>query len=215
MNSKNKDKNKDKYKNSITLRIITIGNAGVGKTSIIKRYISDIFDNNTLSTIGIEFSSKEITLKNGKAITLKLMDTGGQEIYRALSKSYFKNSDGVLFVFALNNEQSFTDISDWINYFNENCFGNVNIPKFLIGNKCDLDSKVNKDLINKVANDNDMKYFETSAKDKINIDNAFEEMGERLFEEYHKSGREKGIQLKISEKPKKKGCACATVQGNI
>ena len=205
---------KNKDKNTITLQIVTMGNAGVGKSSIIKRYISDIFDNNSLSTIGIEFSIKEMTLKNGKKIKLKLMDTGGQELYRSLSKSYFKNSDGVLFVFALNNEQSFTDISEWINFFNENCFRD-NIPKYLIGNKCDLDSHVNQALINEIANNNDMKYFKTSAKEKININNIFEEMGEKLYEEYKKSGRENNIQLKSIEKPKKKSCGCGHVEGSL
>ena len=205
---------KNKDKNTITLQIVTMGNAGVGKSSIIKRYISDIFDNNSISTIGVEFSIKEMTLKNGKKIKLKLMDTSGQELYRSLSKSYFKNSDGVLFVFALNNEQSFTDISEWINFFNENCFRD-NIPKYLIGNKCDLDSKVNQALINEIANNNDMKYFKTSAKEKININNIFEEMGEKLYEEYKKSGRENNIQLKSIKKPKKKSCGCGQVEGSL
>ena len=206
-------KNKDKAK--ITLQIITMGNAGVGKSSIIKRYITGIFDNNSLSTIGVEFSVKEITVKDGTKINLKLMDTGGQELYRSLSKSYFKNSDGVLFVFALNNEQSFTDISEWINYFNENCFRKDNFPKYLIGNKCDLASNVNEASINEVANNNDMKYFQTSAKDKININKVFEEMGEKLYEEYLKSGRVKNIQLKSAAKPNKKSCSCAHVHGNV
>ena len=205
---------KNKDKNTVTLQIVTMGNAGVGKSSIIKRYISDIFDNNSISTIGVEFSIKEMTLKNGKKIKLKLMDTSGQELYRSLSKSYFKNSDGVLFVFALNNEQSFTDISEWINFFNENCFRD-NIPKYLIGNKCDLDSHVNQALIKEVANNNDMKYFKTSAKEKININNIFEEMGEKLFEEYKKSGRENNIQLKSIKKPKKKSCGCGHVEGSL
>ena len=206
---------KKKGENNITLQIVTMGNAGVGKSSIIKRYLTDIFDNNTLSTIGIEFRIKEITVKDGTKINLKLMDTGGQELYKSLSKSYFKNTDGVLFVFALNNEQSFKDISEWINFFNDNCFRKDNIPKYLIGNKCDLDSNVNEASINEVANKNDMKYFQTSAKDKININNVFEEMGEELYEDYLKSSRAKNIQLKKAPKSKKKSCGCANVQGNL
>ena len=117
MSKKNKDNN------NLSFQIITLGNPGVGKTSIIHRYISNVFDNNNLSTIGIDFCKKEITLKNGKKIQLKLTDTGGQELYKSLSKTYFKNSDGVLFVFSLNNEESFRDISKWIKDFKENCFG--------------------------------------------------------------------------------------------
>ena len=87
--------------NADTMRVITLGESGVGKTSIIRRYIHNIFDENNLSTIGLNFSFKEVKLKNGKSINIKLIDTAGQEKYKALAKSYFKNVDAVLFVFML------------------------------------------------------------------------------------------------------------------
>ena len=103
--SKNKMNNKNKEQT--VFKIITLGNSGVGKTSIIERYINNIFNDNAISTVGLEFCVKKIKLKDGKEISLKLMDTSGQEKYSAVTKSYLKNAEGVLFVFALNNKESF------------------------------------------------------------------------------------------------------------
>ena len=122
-------------------KIITLRNSGVGKTSIINKFVHLDFIENILSTIGIEFSAKELILKNNQKILLKMIDTGGQEKFKSLSSSYFKHADGVFFVFALNNKQSFFQIKDWIELFKENSDNN-NIPKYLVGNKCDLLNEV-------------------------------------------------------------------------
>ena len=92
---------KKEEKESLQFKIITLGDCGVGKKSIIKRYVYKNFDENQLTTIGISFSFKEVILKDGTKISLKFINTGGQEKYRALSKSYFKNAKGVLFIFSL------------------------------------------------------------------------------------------------------------------
>ena len=105
---------KYKKENEDIMKVITLGEGGVGKTSIIRRYIDNEFDENVLSTIGLNFSFKNIELKDGNTIKLKLIDTAGQEKYRALAKSYFKNIDAVLFIFALDNQESFDNIKNWI-----------------------------------------------------------------------------------------------------
>ena len=84
---------------NIVFRIITLGNSGVGKTSILRRYAYEMFNEDIMTTIGVNLVFKEITLKNGKTIKLKLIDTAGQEKYKALTKSYYKNADGVFFCF--------------------------------------------------------------------------------------------------------------------
>ena len=127
--------------NIIGPKVIILGESGVGKSSIIKRFIYNKFEDNALSTIGIDFSFKEIILENNATIKLKIMDTSGQEKFRALSKSYYKNADGVFFVFALNNMDSFKRLEEWIKTFNENYISNQDIPKFLVGNKNDLSYK--------------------------------------------------------------------------
>ena len=194
-------------------KIITVGNSGVGKTSIIKRYIYNTFEDNTLSTVGLDFLLKTITLKNEKEIKLKLIDTGGQEKFRSLSKTYFRNAEGVLFVFALNNEQSFIEIKDWIKMFQDAHNGNPNIPKFLVGNKCDLNEKnIKQNDIDDFAKDNNLKYVETSAKDNILITELFQEIGEILYKDFVKSGKEhksqkvENIEINEDKENKKKGC---------
>ena len=203
--------------NADTMRVITLGESGVGKTSIIRRYIHNIFDENNLSTIGLNFSFKEVKLKNGKSINIKLIDTAGQEKYKALAKSYFKNVDAVLFVFSLNNQDSFDNMKNWINLFNDNHNGKEGIPKYLIGNKADEKREVQKNMVDEFLSKNKYKYFETSAKDNNGIDEVFQELSEDLYTILVETGSNK-IQNaqtlnKFKRKPKKPDCICAIKQG--
>lgn len=200
----------------LTFKIITIGDSNVGKTSIIRRYIYNIFDENTMSTIGISFCFKEVTLKSGTKISLKLVDTAGEEKYRALTKSYFKNTEGVLFVFDYSNINSFENITNWIKIFEENHNGK-GIPKYLIGNKSDLRKKVSNpvdekeiDKLLKQERFKDYKFESTSALENENIDKIFEELSETMYENYQKSPDkgQKNVLVKKYEKKKKKNGNC-------
>ena len=207
-------KNKE---NADTMRVITLGESGVGKTSIIRRYIHNIFDENNLSTIGLNFSFKEVKLKKGKSINIKLIDTAGQEKYKALAKSYFKNVDAVLFVFSLNNQDSFDNMKNWINLFNDNHNGKEGIPKYLIGNKADEKREVQKNMVDEFLSKNKYKYFETSAKDNNGIDELFQELSEDLYTILIEAGSNKTQNAqtlnKFKRKPKKPDCICAIKQG--
>jgi len=215
---KNKDKNKDNNKDDIEFKLITLGDSGVGKTSIIKRFISGKFDMKTISTIGFGNFSKEITLKNGTKIKLCLIDTAGQENYQALSATYIKNADGVLFIFAHNNRESLNNIKKWVDNFKENnkeadYFNNV-FPAYLVGNKCDLDHEMDDDEIQDVKKENNFYgYIDTSAKDDIGINRVFDEMGEMLIKIYGK--RKKGHNVKLAVKHKKQGAGCTLCQPDV
>ena len=205
-------------KNNIEFKIITLGESGVGKTSIFKRFAYNIFEDNVITTVGMVFSHKEIVLKNNITIKLKLMDTSGQERFRSLSKSYFKNADGVFFVFALNNDKSFEDLKNWIDEFkNNNSLSSV-IPKYLVGNKSDLsNTNITETSIKQFKEEYNMDYYEISAKTNKNIDKLFQDMGEILYDNYKNSGAIKGIQLKnknINEK-KKKACCDQTISVDV
>ena len=104
----------------VSFKLFCIGDSGVGKTAILRRYVHSIFNDDSLSTIGVFYSYKEVTLNGKDKIKLKLIDTAGQEKYKALTKSYFKNVDGVLFVFALDDKITFNDVNEWIELFNAN-----------------------------------------------------------------------------------------------
>ena len=200
-----------------TMKVITLGESGVGKTSIIRRYIHNIFDDNNLSTIGLNFSFKEMKLKNGKSINIKLIDTAGQEKYKALAKSYFKNVDAVLFVFAINNQESFDNIKNWINLFNENHNGKEGIPKYLIGNKADQERNVKKEVVDEFAKQNKYKYYETSAKDNMGIDSLFQELSEDLYKIFIETGGNKTQNTqtlnKFKAKKGKSDCICYVKAG--
>ena len=182
--------------------IITLGDTGVGKTSIFNRYAFNKFDENSLSTIGMSFAVKEVKIKKGEKIRLKLIDTSGQEKYRSLSKSYYKNADGVLFVFALNDIDSFEHITSWMEQFKENA-NKIDIPMFLVGNKNDLKNEVEENLINDLLEKNkDLQYVSTSAKDNKNINELFDQMIQILNKTNHKSGKQKKTKLEQNQQKK-------------
>ncbi len=192
----------------IEFKLITLGDSGVGKTSIIKKYAFNIFDENSLTTVGINYVFKDVTIKSKKKnikIKLKLIDTAGQEKYKAITTTYFKNADGVFFVYSLEDELTFTNMKEWIKLFRENN-GKSDIPKFLIGNKSDLNKDYDSETIDEFIKNNFIsKFYMTSALDKTNIDEAVQKIVEEMYENYIKNGRnknQKNIELK---KNKKKG----------
>ena len=192
----------------IIFKIITIGDSGVGKTSILKRYVYNSYNINSLATVGVNFSFKDVVLKNGTKVQLKLIDTAGQEKYKSLAKTYYKNTEGVLFVFSFDDKKSFDNITNWIDEFKENN-GNENIPTLLIGNKSDVPKKeVDQESINKLLSQHKMKYIESSALNNENIDQIFDDLSERMYI-YSKSiskNKQQGKTLAKFEQKKKISC---------
>lgn len=207
--------NNNQNENLLSFKIITLGESGVGKTSIILRFHSNEFKKNSESTTGLSFSFKSITLKNKEKIELKLIDTGGEEKYRALAKSYFKNSDGVLFVYAKDNMESFLNIKEWITLFNENHNGKEGVPKFLVESKGDLNRVVDEKLAEDFAKENNMPLVKTSAKRNDSINELFEQIAELLYENHMKENnkdfsQKKSINLSYKKKTKKSHCCLVT-----
>ena len=176
--------------NDTEFKIITLGNPGVGKTSIIQRFVNDEFNPDQLSTLGVSLSFRVLTI-NKRKLKLKLIDTGGQEKYRAIAKNYFKHADVVLFVFDLNLKVSFESIQYWIDLFNESADGDKIILKYLIGNKCDLPQNVDQGLIDELVEKNKLLYMSTSALTKNQIDEMFEYIAGELYEYSEKNEKNK------------------------
>ena len=176
--------------NDLEYKIITLGDSSVGKTSIINRFINGEFRPDSKPTLGIKHSFKILELghlNNKKKLKLSIIDTGGQEKYKALSISYFRYADVVLFIFNLNEPFSFENIQKWIDNFNENNNKSKKvIKKYLIGNKSDLEQKVEQNLIDEFAKKNIMPYKATSAKTNSQINELFQMIGEELYEEIDK-----------------------------
>ena len=190
----------------IIFNVITVGDSGVGKSSIIKRYTYNIFEEETLSTIGLSYAFKEVEVENGKKVKIKLIDTGGQEKYRALCKSYFRNANAVLFVFSMNNENTLKNINDWIETFKN--YSNENIVKYLIGNKVDLGEEVDMNLINQISKDNNLKFKSISSKENISIDELFQEICNDLYQNYKKSNKKENLKIEKHKHGKKRKKKC-------
>lgn len=154
-------------------KILTLGNSMVGKTSLITKYVDNKFHDSYLSTIGIDYQTKIIEYK-GEQVQFNIWDSAGQEKYRSISKQYYKKSDAVILTFDLSSQESFQSIDDWFKEVKDQTKNNILIV--LNGNKSDLPDDVktvSKTEAQKFANNNNLKYFETSAKTGEGVNELF------------------------------------------
>ena len=151
---------------------------------------------------------KDIIVNKKDKVKLKLIDTCGQEKYRAITKSYLKNADVVLFIFSMEDIDSFNNIVDWIKLFKENNCKEDNSPKYLVGNKSDLENKVDKSLIDEFAQKAEIPFISTSAKENKYINELFEDIGKNLYLDYINKGvgKQNNFQISIKKEKQKKGC---------
>ena len=170
-------------------KIILIGNSGVGKSSILQRYIQKVFQESFASTIGVDFFMKTINIGD-KSIKLQLWDTAGTEKFRSITTGYYRGADAAFVVFDLSSKSSFKNLNEWIESYYK--YSNPDVEKnvILIGNKSDLFDKreVTKEEIEKFIKDNNINYFETSAKDGKNIDECFTFIAEKLMNQNANKG---------------------------
>ena len=175
LNSSFVDESEDfKNSNKIQFSVILIGDSNVGKTSIVKKFITGSFNEKIQCTIEVEFNTKNLKIDKNLYAEIKIFDTAGQEKYRALTKSYYRNVNGVILVFDLTDENALNKLTKWTTDITENT---ENVEIILVGNKIDLkDRKISKTEAENFAKSNNYKYIETSAKDGTNILLLFEEL---------------------------------------
>jgi len=168
--------------------LLIIGDATVGKTCILRRFAQDKFTSNYISTVGIDFFTKDVILDD-KKIHIKIWDTAGQERYRSLTQGFFRKAEGIIIVYDITNEKSFNNLKFWI----ESIENNINsqspkIPAIIVGNKIDiLERKVDKVSAENFAKDKNYKYFEVSAKSGINIDESIKYLIKNVLEEQNEN----------------------------
>ena len=164
----------------IVLKLLLLGDSSVGKTSILLKYISNKFDESSISTVGVDYMDKIIDYNKFK-IKLQIWDTSGEEKFRTITKNFYRNADGLLVVFDLTKKESYDHIKSWINEAKEN---NDKLKTILIGNKLDLKDEriVAIDVAKQFAEKNNLKYIETSAKDGTNINESFQTIIDLLFD---------------------------------
>ena len=154
------------------IKLIFLGETGVGKTSIFTRYITGKFDENRIASIGVDFETKPLKYK-GKSYIIQLFDTAGQERFRSIINGYYNMAKGIFIVFDLTNENSLNSIDYWVNNVKEN---NQEGKIVILGNKSDLKNEILKEeIINRqLEKYKDTVFIKTSAKTNKNINEAFE-----------------------------------------
>ena len=177
--------NKQKTKNykPIPCKIILVGDSGVGKTCIIRRYLSSEFFPNNLTTDGVSYSKKDI-IKDGKVIQLDLWDTAGQEKYRSLGKHFYKDAFIIILVYDITKKESFENMKNiWLEDIIN--FGEKYKVLAVVGNKCDLyeQEAIPEEEARKFADEHNALFVNVSAKVGTNIDFLFESCVKKYFDQ--------------------------------
>jgi len=182
------------------LKVILLGDGGVGKSSLMNVYVSGKFSAYSFHTIGVEFLIKEIEVDNRK-VALQIWDTAGQERYRSLRTPFYRGSDCCLLTFAVDDAASFSNLSTWIREFvyyadigaNDGCDPEDMTGRFpfvVLGNKADdgVTRVVTKEQAVEWCQNHSIPYYETSARDAVNVSEAFEAAARRVQEINHRLG---------------------------
>ena len=155
--------NPEKEEPDIVLKIVLVGESGVGKSNIVTRYINDTFNLNSMSTIGVDLLSRQLYIDNVNLL-VQMWDTAGQERMRALSSSFYKNAKGVMLIYDITSKESFARLKFWLKELHKSTDEKVKVT--VVGNKIDLlaQREVSKEEAQKFASERGFYYMEVSAK---------------------------------------------------
>eukprot|EP01012_Entosiphon_sulcatum_P066015 TRINITY_DN95068_c0_g1_i1.p1 TRINITY_DN95068_c0_g1~~TRINITY_DN95068_c0_g1_i1.p1 ORF type:complete len:206 (-),score=50.97 TRINITY_DN95068_c0_g1_i1:40-657(-) len=198
----------------VLLKVIILGDSGVGKTCLMNQYVNKKFDSRYKATIGADFLTKELEV-DGTLVTLQIWDTAGQERFQSLGSAFYRGADACILVFDLTSQETFQHLTSWHDEFIIQAGQNKDFV--LLGNKCDLEEKrvvSQKGALGwctKHSQDEDspIPYFETSAKDNLNVEQAFLSVAKSALK---KSTEEPEVFIPTTvdvtsqAAPKKKGC---------
>ena len=173
------------------LKIVLIGESGVGKTNLLSRFVRDQFNPDSKTTIGVEFATKTMKILD-KKVKAQIWDTAGQERYRAITSAYYRGAVGALLVYDITASLTFSSLDRWLKELRDNA--DRNIVVMLVGNKNDmieLRAVSPEDGMN-FSKDKDLLFIETSAKDSVNVQEAFLNLITAIVTQYSKTGFEPG-----------------------
>jgi len=157
-----------------------VGDSGVGKSSLLKRFSSREFTGDYISTIGVDFEIKTLEVE-GKTVKLQIWDTAGQERFQNITTSYYRGAHCIILVYDITQSESFQHVHKWVKQIRD--FASANVRILLVGNKCDLTERrdVSFEDAQEVARSLKVQVFETSAKDATNVDQAFHHVAEEAI----------------------------------
>jgi len=193
-------------------KLLLIGDSGVGKSCLLLRFADDSYTESYISTIGVDFKIRTITLE-GKTIKLQIWDTAGQERFRTITSSYYRGAHGIIVVYDVTEVESYNNIKQWLHEIDRYACEGVN--RLLVGNKSDLTTKrqVETATAKEFADQLSVPFLETSAKSATNVEQAFMTMAGEIKNRMAsaptaKSGNTTALPVGKSTQPVKSGGCC-------
>lgn len=190
-------------------KILIVGDINTGKTAILDQFTNSHFDGAYISTVGIDFNVKIIPINDNTNVKLQVWDTCGQERFRSLTRSYYRDTDAIIIVYDITSRRSFENAKIWIKEVEQ--YLDSDVLPVLVGNKTDLFTNREVQYFEgyKLANEKFMEFFETSAKYDNNIETLFKFVGTKLYEDGQskgKQGKQNAIPLIDVTRKKKRWC---------
>jgi len=199
----------DSFPLDLIFKITIIGDSGVGKSSILVRFIDDDFEEGQPCTIGVDFKTASVNIDD-KKINLSIWDTAGQEKFRSLTSSYYRGTHGIILVYDVSKRSTFTAIEHWLEEV-EHYSTNPDVIKLLVANKIDMPERdVTKEEGMRFAKKKSMLYIECSAKTKVGVQQTFEELVQKILDTpslWETKKPTSGVSLNTEENIEQQGCS--------
>ncbi|GAB6026016.1 Ras-protein Rab-30 [Chamberlinius hualienensis] len=159
-------------------KVVLIGNAGVGKTCLVRRFTQGLFPPGQGATIGVDFMIKNVEVQ-GEKVKLQIWDTAGQERFRSITQSYYRSAHALILVYDVSCQPTFDCLPDWLREIEQ--YASNKVLRVLVGNKIDRDDReIPRTVGEEFAQMHDMYFLETSAKEADNVETLFMEIATRL-----------------------------------
>ena len=163
-------------------KVIIVGEAGVGKSCLLRRYADQSFTDNYINTIGVDFKVRTVDIM-GKIVKLNIWDSAGQERFRTIVNTYYRGAHGICVVYDITDTDSFEKVGEWLKDVSE--LAEPSAKKLIIGSKLDLEGKrqVLLQEVQSYADNLNIPFIETSSKSGHNVQQAFMQMTKMLLED--------------------------------
>ncbi|CAE7736422.1 RABA2A [Symbiodinium pilosum] len=168
-------------------KVVLVGDATVGKTHLLSRYVKSKLPKAPTATVGVEFATRIVKLSNGSKVKAQIWDTAGQERYRAITSTHYRRAVGALLCYDVTKETTFKNCAKWMEELRQSAEPDIVI--MLVGNKVDLADKdpssrqVYYDAAQEFATQNGLLFFETSAVTDINVKEGFETLLQEIYDQ--------------------------------
>ena len=186
-------------------KVLIIGDSGVGKSCFLMRFADGDYDHSYETTMGIEFKVKTLNV-DSQRVKLQIWDTAGQERFRCISQPYYRGAQGVIIAYDCTEEASFNSVDNWLKQIEQYTVGQVS--KVLIATKCDSQNRVvSAERGEALAESLGLKFFETSAKNAVNVSESFQYLAKDICraDPQDKDMAPSPI-IRVPDQPKKSSC---------